>query len=392
MYKQAMVLGVLLTAVSVLLARQETLRDRIAELESTRHASPAEVQALQAELASLRDRSQSAIAQLRDVASAGARREEIDARLCQLESELRQAEGELALERARSAELAESLPIAIDARVAPIAGRLDASRAELDALARTNDETTQTTRAELARIEQAIPREAPARELWDDLLGPTVQVSGEESVGSGVLLRSQALERGGWQTHVLTAWHVIRDLKPDEETGRTTVPVTVYSRDGSIEPLNAQLVKRDAELDVALLVVETRDSLPHGARLASRETLRQMQVFEPVWAVGCPLGNDPIPTGGTLSDTHHHVDGMRYWMISAPTYIGNSGGGVFHGRTRELVGIFTKIYTHGSVRPTVVPHMGLATPLETVYDWLEHEGVAGIEPAASRIETASARK
>lgn len=392
MYKQAMVLGVLLTAVSVLLARQETLRDRIAELETTRHASPAEVMALQAELAALRDRSQSAIAQLRDATAAGARREEIDLRLCQLESELRQAEGELALERARSAELAQALPEAIDARVAPIAGRIDANRAELDALVRKSSETTLSTRAELARIEQAIPREAPAAELWDDLLGPTVQVSGEESVGSGVLLRSTPANGGGWRTHVLTAWHVIRDLHPDEDTGRVSVPVTVYSRDGSIEPLTAQLVKRDAELDVALLVLETRDALPHGARLASRETLRQMQVFEPVWAVGCPLGNDPIPTAGTLSDTHHHVDGLRYWMISAPTYIGNSGGGVFHGRTRELVGIFTKIYTHGSVRPTVVPHMGLATPLETVYDWLEHEGVAGVEPVEARTETAAARK
>lgn len=392
MYKQAMVLGVLLTAVSVLLARQETLRDRIAELETTRHASPAEVQALQAELAALRERSQSAIAQLRDATAAGARREEIDLRLCQLEAELRRAEGELAAERERSAELADALPKAIDARVAPIAGRLDQSRAELDALARTNNESAQSTRAELARIEQAIPREAPTDELWDDLLGPTVQVSGQESVGSGVLLRSTALPEGGWRTHVLTAWHVIRDLQPGEDDGRIVVPVTVYSRDGSIEPLNAQLVKRDAELDVALLAVETREALPHGARLASRETLRRMQVFEPVWAVGCPLGNDPIPTAGTLSDTHHHVDGMRYWMISAPTYIGNSGGGIFNGRTRELVGIFTKIYTHGSVRPTVVPHMGLATPLETVYDWLEHEGVAGVEPVEARTETASARK
>lgn len=392
MYKQAMVLGVLLTAVSVLLARQETLRERIAELETTRHASPSEVQALQDELAALRERSQSAIAQLRDATDAGPRREEIDLRLCQLEVELRQAEGELAAERQRNAELADALPKAIDARVAPITGRLDQNRAAIDALARTNDEAVQSTRAELARIEQAIPRDPPNGELWDDLLGPTVQVSGEESVGSGVLLRSRPAKDGGWQTHVLTAWHVIRDIKSADPDDRILVPITVYSRDGSVEPLTAQLVKRDAELDVALLVLETREALPHGARLASRETLRQMQVFEPVWAVGCPLGNDPIPTAGSLSDTHHHVDGMRYWMISAPTYIGNSGGGVFHGRTRELVGIFTKIYTHGSVRPTVVPHMGLATPLETVYDWLEHEGLAGLESEDARTETASARR
>jgi hypothetical protein len=36
--------------------------------------------------------------------------------------------------------------------------------------------------------------------------------------------------------------------------------------------------------------------------------------------------------------------------------------------------------------------MGLATPLETVYDWLEHEGIADIEPVGPRVETAAATK
>jgi hypothetical protein len=58
-------------------------------------------------------------------------------------------------------------------------------------------------------------------------------------------------------------------------------------------------------------------------------------------------------------------------MISAPTYIGNSGGGIFDAESHELLGIFSKIYTHGSVRATIVPHMGLVTPLEKIYDWFE---------------------
>ena len=74
-----------------------------------------------------------------------------------------------------------------------------------------------------------------------------------------------------------------------------------------------------------------------------------MQVFEDVYAVGCPLGNDPIPTHGKLSDTSHMVDGTKHWMVSAPTYIGNSGGGIFHAESEELVGIFSKLYTHGSL-------------------------------------------
>jgi hypothetical protein len=38
------------------------------------------------------------------------------------------------------------------------------------------------------------------------------------------------------------------------------------------------------------------------------------------------------------------------------------------------VGIFSKIYTHGAMRSTIVPHMGLATPLSMIYGWLDEVG------------------
>ena len=60
------------------------------------------------------------------------------------------------------------------------------------------------------------------------------------------------------------------------------------------------------------------------------------------------------------------VSGEPYWMVSSPAYFGNSGGGVFHAETLELVGIFAKIYTHGSYRPQVITHMGLAVPLKAL--------------------------
>ena len=66
-------------------------------------------------------------------------------------------------------------------------------------------------------------------------------------------------------------------------------------------------------------------------------------------------------------------------MISAPTYIGNSGGGIFGADDRCLLGLFSKIYTHGALRPVIVPHMGLVTPLVEVYDWLEERDLATIE-------------
>ena len=176
---------------------------------------------------------------------------------------------------------------------------------------------------------------------------------------------------------MITSWHVVRDIRAESSEERP-IPVTVYERGGVLRREKAHLMRHDADLDIALLRLESRRPMPSGARLASREHLRSMGVFDEVVAVGCPLGNDPIPTRGEIAEVDHRVDGHGYWMISAPTYIGNSGGGIFDSETHELIGIFSKIYTHGSMRPTVVPHMGLITPLEQVYDWLEEEGVAKV--------------
>ena len=59
-------------------------------------------------------------------------------------------------------------------------------------------------------------------------------------------------------------------------------------------------------------------------------------------------------------------------MINAPTYFGNSGGGVYRADTHQLIGVFSKIYTHGKGSPVVIPHMGLCTPIDEIYTWL-HE-------------------
>jgi S1-C subfamily serine protease len=157
------------------------------------------------------------------------------------------------------------------------------------------------------------------------------------------------------------------------------------------------LVAHDVDLDLALLELDIAERVPNGARLPTRERLAEVQVFDPVYAVGCPLGNDPIPTAGEIASTNHRVDGSSYWMISAPTYIGNSGGGIFDARTHELLGIFSKIYTHGSLRSTIVPHMGLVTPMPTIYEWFESVGYGEFAkacepPAAGAPEEAAAQR
>lgn len=62
-------------------------------------------------------------------------------------------------------------------------------------------------------------------------------------------------------------------------------------------------------------------------------------------------------------------------MLTAPTFFGNSGGGIYERSNHRLVGISSMIYTYGKTNPTVVPHMGLFVPLGTVYDWLDGSGL-----------------
>jgi S1-C subfamily serine protease len=216
-----------------------------------------------------------------------------------------------------------------------------------------------------------------------------VQLAGDASVGSGVLLPSHPAAEDGYRTYLLTAWHVVRDIQGDPPDLELAVPVQIYREDGTTRQEKAKLLAHDPKLDAALLEVLTADALENGARLAPRSRLERTCIFDPVVAVGCPLGNDPIPTRGEIATCNHEVDGERYWMINAPTYIGNSGGGIYDSRTHELMGIFSKIYTHGSLRPTIVPHMGLVTPLTKIYDWLVEVGHGELVPAEAQVVPAA---
>jgi S1-C subfamily serine protease len=373
----------------------EHLRTRLDRLERTPRVDPSDLRALDRQLSVLGTKVQSSIATLDALAAGTVRTVELDSKLAQLHGELRDASCSIDDQRALLAQLErqqENEPKLIDERLDKLRQGVEQRWGEVDDVAARAIGLAERTRESIDQIELSLTRDKDR--MWNDLLGPTVQIMGEETVGSGVLLASEPVEGTlDWVTHVVTAWHVIRDIQTAPENLNTPVPVTIYGRDGKIRPETAQLLRYDATLDIALLRLNSNRPVDCGARLATRDRLKSVAIFEQIYAVGCPLGNDPIPTFGEIADTHHLVDGQSYWMISAPTYIGNSGGGVFDAETHELLGIFTKIYTHGTLRPTVVPHMGLATPLPAVYDWLEQVGFARLEPVAdAQTQTAAAKR
>ena len=241
-----------------------------------------------------------------------------------------------------------------------------------------------------ARLESgaASPQAAPAgaeraaqrrHRLQREILEPVVRLSGGSAAGSAVLIARET----GPEAVVAPAWlalsssHVIRDILGEdlafEELCRLPLEAVV-EREGELH-LQAFLVAEDRSTDLALLRIPSRRSLEPVARLAPRERLLEIETFTPVYTTGCPLGTAPQATRGEITRLGWEVDGQSYWMISAPAYFGNSGGGVFLEETGELAGVFSKIYTHGSLRPQVVTHMGLAVPLDVVHAWLEELGL-----------------
>jgi len=227
------------------------------------------------------------------------------------------------------------------------------------------------TVAGLSRTPAAAPPRPEPRDpaaLQRDILGPSVQVNVNGSVGGGTLLFSRETH-----SYVVTAHHVVHKIivGHDAET-RPAAEVTLYTEAGAVaDTVEGDLVAWDERKDLALLRLRAVHEYGTVARLASRETLRSIRVFTPIYAVGCPLGHDPLPTPGEVATLNKELNGERFWMMNAPTIFGNSGGGVFHRDTRELIGVSVMVCTYDGAVSTPVPHLGIMVSLDTVYDWLD---------------------
>lgn len=250
---------------------------------------------------------------------------------------------------------------------------VDAYHQEIRALERKAESRIGETRSDLHRLADRVHPDRLT--LTRTMLAPTVQLNGEDTVGAGTIVFSgpNASARRV-ETYVLTSAHVVRNILADTpKAAREGIPVTIYTDGGKKLVERADVVAREQTIDAALLRLRTRKVFRQVARVASYEESRRVDVWDPVYAVGCPLGNDPIPTQGEISSTRNELAGANYWMINAPTYFGNSGGGVYLADSRKLIGVFSKIYTHGRGSPVVVPHMGLCTPLTSIHEWLRRE-------------------
>lgn len=260
-----------------------------------------------------------------------------------------------------------------------------------DAERRTSNAAASVVALQAEKVERleklsALVERKPAQ-MKQHMLLPTVQLRGSGTVGSGVIVYSEPNSVGpaggevhaGATTLVLTAYHVVLEVIGADDEGLRLDEVHVFGVDGTDDSVSdsvvsARLVAHDSGRDIALLKLESDRRFPHVAKLISVEDLAAVDIFTPTYAVGCPLGNNPLPTIGEVSSKRKVVGEQDFWMINAPTFFGNSGGGVYLARNYKLIGISSMIYTYGKTYPTVVPHMGLFVPLNVIYEWLDSQG------------------
>jgi S1-C subfamily serine protease len=166
-----------------------------------------------------------------------------------------------------------------------------------------------------------------------------------QATGSGFVIGKDGL--------ILTNAHVV--------DGATKIKVT-FANDKTVD---AKVLGADRSSDVALLKVD-----PSGLKLAPLQlgTANNVQVGDPVVAIGNPFGLDRTLTTGVASALQRQISGLNGFSIDhviqtdAAINPGNSGGPLING-AGQVIGINSQIETGSASRGNV--GIGFAIPIDT---------------------------
>jgi S1-C subfamily serine protease len=186
----------------------------------------------------------------------------------------------------------------------------------------------------------------------------------EESRGGGIATGSGFLIDN--EGHIVTNNHVVE--------GATKVEVRLGSSDTEHE---AEVVGTDPATDVALLKIDVPADQQHPLELGNSA---QVQVGDPVVAIGNPFGLDRTVTAGIVSALQRQIQAPNGFSIShviqtdAAINPGNSGGPLIDAEGK-VIGINSQIQTGGGSEGNV--GIGFAVPINTareVVEQLEEHG------------------
>jgi S1-C subfamily serine protease len=195
---------------------------------------------------------------------------------------------------------------------------------------------------------------------------PCVRIRTPKAGGSGTALYSRVNGDGGYSTYVLTNHHVVENcISIDKEWStlrKTEVKIDKFemvdahffeykwdSRAIGGTNVQSDIVAYDKNEDLALLKLRSGRPAAAVAKLYPRGEEDWLRVGMPVVTVGAGLGAPPVQTFGFLAQFGQEIDRREYWLNTAPSIFGNSGGAMF------------------------LAHLSFAIPMTRIYNFLEEQ-------------------
>jgi len=225
----------------------------------------------------------------------------------------------------------------------------------------------------------------------EKVLYPCVRVRTQKAGGSGEVIHSS--DKNG--TFVLTCHHVVEDAIEVKEAWSTLLqrnvkkdiftPVQVEffnydydDRASGSQAVEARIICYEKTEDIALLRLDGRPKGDiHVAAMFSCDGVEDESVSEKVdygaetITVGAALGEDPIFTTGNLCGFNKIIDNKEYWLNTAPSIFGNSGGASFLADGWEFIGMPARISVTGGFASDAITHMGYIVPITRIMDFLK---------------------
>tara|TARA_Y100000310_G_scaffold310839_1_gene356508 strand:+ start:11077 stop:11940 length:864 start_codon:yes stop_codon:yes gene_type:complete len=227
------------------------------------------------------------------------------------------------------------------------------------------------------------------------MLYPTVRVRTTSAGGSGTLIYSKQdpeKDEGIYESYVLTNEHVIDDNIKVEKKWSTLLKREVKtdilaecsvemfdfeygSWEAGHQAYRSEIMCYDKDMDIGLLKIKSEKKFENVARMFPKgEYKKELKMFQPVYAIGCGLGHPPLQTKGQLAGFTDIIDNYPYWLSTAPTIFGNSGGSVYRGDTYEFIGIPSRIAVIAAgFSADAITHMSYFIPISTIYNFLEDQ-------------------
>ena len=252
----------------------------------------------------------------------------------------------------------------------------------------------------------------------EQMFYPTVRVRTKKAGGSGTVVYSEKYKDEVY-TYIITNQHVIDDSvkiekrwdpvlkrKVDKEI-LDTVYVEYFKYNNYSHTVGSFAVEADivaySEVDggqdwALLRMRDTENKADWVANMFPLDDIENVHIFDDCYAVGASLGHPPVASNGMITYMDDEIDHYKYWMSSAPTIFGNSGGAVYRWSSNrkkyEYIGIPSRI----SIQPMgfsadAITHMGYFIPIDRVYALLEENDYQFIYDSSISIdECKKARK